>query len=806
MSGAEEFGQLLRRHRRAAKLTQAALAEAAGLSEQAIGLLERGVRRRPYRGTVQALAAAMDLDSEATAALLSAAGGQEGSDASADSRASNADEVASGRAPRQLPPDVADFVGRSAELRRIADALRAVDGQLGPTVVALQGLAGVGKTTLAIHAAHLAADAFPGGQLYIDLQGYGPGGALTASSALRVLLVSLGLKAQAVPVDVDAATELYRSLLAETRMLVILDNASDVGVLNRLLPGGPRCAALVTGRRPLPVGSTSLTVAPLDDDDGLTMLGRIIGSERVGAEAEAARTIVRTSYGLPLIVRLVGARLDRRQDWGLAQVADQVRTSNRRIDHLGVTAAVHDTVASSLEYLQNFPDGTETQAAWAFDLLGLIDATELSQAAVGALLDLSAETTEAVMAQLVDLQLVGSPRPGVYRLHDLLRAVAGERAVRNLAPEERQRAVRRVLDLYLEAAWEMHAVTHPSSERLKRLRPNLQPPPSDSLPERLTWFDTERMSIVALVKQLATLGGEFIAPMVELGFALFGYLEVRARWPEMREISAICRAGAVTLADQSYFEYLGGIADWEQDHFEPALEHFTAGLALAERDGDLKAVARCAMASARAFELIGRYDDAIACAERAVLVSRECGYRYVVGAGEMVLGAVSARLGRMEDAESYFTSSIQQVREDDDLRAAARRHGVAGDAYADVGSHHRAIPHFRAALKIYDKDPGPACIAFVHRRLGTSLLACGSTDEAAEAFDTGLELAQESSDTKEEAKILAQVAELQIFRGRPDAAVKYLTTAAALFEDVGMPEATEIRQRLNALRSVAETK
>lgn len=797
MSDSGEFGRLLRQHRRAAQLTQAALAEAAELSEQAIGLLERGVRKRPYRDTVLALASALGLGPESTAALLSAAGGQEA--------AAAPEAAASDRAPRQLPPDVADFVGRSAELRWIADALSVGGDQPGTTVVAVHGLAGVGKTTLATHAAHLASGGFPDGQLYIDLQGYGPGGALTATAALRVLLVSLGLREQAVPVDVDAASALYRSLLSNTRTLVVLDNVSDLEVLKRLIPDGPRCAVIVTGRRALAAKAPSLQIAPLDDEDALSMLGRIIGSERVGAEAEAARTIVRTSHGLPLIVRLVGARLDRRQDWALAEVARQVGMPNRRIDHLGVTTAVHATVASSLEYLQNLPGDSGKQAASAFDYLGLIDAAELTHTAVGALLDLPAEAIEAVLAQLLELHLVGSPRPGIYRLHDLLRSVAGERALRNLDAETRRLALWRVVGLYLDAAWEVQSGTHPSSERVKAARPRLEPIANDELIALLEWFDFERASVIALANQLATVGGDFTAPLVELGWATFGYFEFRARWPEMREMAMLCQAAAPLRVDQSHFAYLTGIADWEQEHFEAALDHFRAGLALGEQGGDLKAVARCALAVARTLEGLDRFEEAIVSAERAISASEESDYSYGLGAGRMALGALYARCGRMEEAESSLSSSIELARAGGDLQAAARRHGVAGDAYAAAGSHDRAIPHFRAALDIYAIAPGPACLAFVHRRLGTSLLASGSTDEAAGAFDVGLDLARESADLKEQAKILAQLAELQVLRGNPAAAINHLTSAATLFDDLGMPESNELRHRMDELAGAASS-
>ncbi|MEV6411230.1 helix-turn-helix domain-containing protein [Kribbella sp. NPDC051718] len=775
-----DFGQLLRRHRRAAGLTQAALAEAAGLSEQAIGLLERGVRRRPYRATVLALADVLQLGPEDTSALVVAAHGP-------------AETVASDGAPRQLPPDTLDFVGRAEELGLIAQALKK-----SAAVVVLHGLAGVGKTTLAVHAAHLAAGDFPDGQLYIDLQGYGPGSPLTASAALRVLLVSLGMREQAVPVDVDAASKLYRAQLAGRRMLVVLDNASDPELLDLLLPEAPRCVALVTGRRALGIG-TSLEVTPLDDVDSLAMLGSIIGSKRVGAEVEAARTIVRTSHGLPLIVRLVGARLDQRLNWELAQLARQIGDAGRGIDHLGVTAAVQATVTSSLEHLLGSPDSTGPQAAAAFDFLGLIDTAELSQAAVGALLDLPAAKTEAVMAHLVDLHLVGSPQPGGYRLHDLLRAVAGERAARNLSADERRLAVLRVAELYTLAAWRCHKLTHKTGDRIKLTKLPVGEPSVDSLPARLAWLDAERASIVALIRQLGALGGGFADPLIELGYSLFGYFDARARWPEMREVAIIARAAARTAADQAYFEYYGGIADWEQDRFEAALTRFTAGLSIAEQGSDTRGVVRCAFAVARTFEHLGRLEEAIPFAERAIEASRESGYEYGLGSGLLALGALHARVGRVAEAESCFEQSIGFALADDDLRAAARREGTAGDTYADTGNHELAIAHFRASLNLYVTAPGPACNTFVHRRLGTSLLARGELESAAEAFDAALALAREGANKSEEAKVLADLADLQLARGQSSAAVESLNIAADLFDELGRPESAGIRARLATL-------
>jgi tetratricopeptide (TPR) repeat protein len=157
------------------------------------------------------------------------------------------------------------------------------------------------------------------------------------------------------------------------------------------------------------------------------------------------------------------------------------------------------------------------------------------------------------------------------------------------------------------------------------------------------------------------------------------------------------------------------------------------------------------------------------------------------------------RVGRTAEAESCFGSAIELACEAGDTRSAARREGIAGEAYAAAGNHRRAIAHFRSSLERHRSAPDPNGVVFVHRRLGTSLLACGSTEEAAETLDIALELAKEGSDRTEEAKILAQLAELQLVLDHPEPAIEYLTAAASLFEDLGMPEAADIRSQLAVL-------
>jgi tetratricopeptide (TPR) repeat protein len=356
-----------------------------------------------------------------------------------------------------------------------------------------------------------------------------------------------------------------------------------------------------------------------------------------------------------------------------------------------------------------------------------------------------------------------------------------------------------VLDLYVTQAWECLSLTHRESDRLWRAGVPIAPLDPETLTARLAWFDSECITIFAIVKQLAVAGGEYREALLQLGFALFGYLELRARWPELRELTAICRSLAVSGRDKAWFEYQSGIPDWEQGHFEAALERFSSALAAFEQLVDHRGVARTSFAVARTLERLGRFEEAIPFAEHALATGREVGYRYGEGIGLLALGALLLRVGREAEAESSFGTAIELASEARDTRSAARREGIAGEAYAAAGNHRRAIAHFRSSLERHRSAPDPNGVVFVHRRLGTSLLACGSTEEAAETLDIALELAKDGSDRTEEAKILAQLAELQLVIDHPEAAVEYLTAAASLFEDLGMPEAVDIRSRLAAL-------
>ncbi|WP_051367448.1 AfsR/SARP family transcriptional regulator [Hamadaea tsunoensis] len=342
--------------------------------------------------------------------------------------------VAGSPVPRQLPPDVASFVGRTRELNRIHAALAPTRDGGSPPVVMIYGAAGVGKSTVAIHAAHQLADRYPDGQLYLDLSGYSTGAApLSPGESLARLLRTLGVAA-APSIPVDEAAALFRSAMAERRMLLVLDNAADAVQVRPLRPGGTGCGLVVTGRQPLAGWGDvwAVPIGPLPVDEAVALLARLAGRDRVGAEPEAAAAIARWCEGLPLALRIAAARLVARPGWPLAELRDRLADEHRRLDNLEFDGiGLRSSIAGTYERLFGSADPSARAAAEAFILLSTAGGDELSSSSAARVLARSEAYAERALERLVDAQLLETSAPGTYRMGDLVRLYARERSLQN---------------------------------------------------------------------------------------------------------------------------------------------------------------------------------------------------------------------------------------------------------------------------------------------------------------------------------------------------------------------------------------
>ncbi|MDW6064921.1 NB-ARC domain-containing protein [Streptomyces sp. FXJ1.4098] len=348
------------------------------------------------------------------------------------------------------------------------------DGGGGRPVViaAIDGTGGVGKSSLVIHAAHQLADRFPDGQLYVDLHGATAGlTALDPGEVLGRFLRALGVDGSTVPSSTDEASAQFRSLAAGRRLLVILDNAASVEQVRPLLPAGPGCSALVTSREMLTTleGATHLHLDVLPRDQAVALLERIVGAERVRAEPEEAEAITRLCGGLPLALRIAGARLAARPGRPLRTLVTKLTDVRGRLDELSFgDLAVRTSFQVSYDGFREGRRSDDLDAARAFRLLGALPGPDVSLPVATALLGLSESRTESALERLVDAQLLESPDSIRYHMHDLLRLFATERGEQEDSEAERSTAVARGLSCYLATA--QQAVT-----LLDPLRPGRAP-------------------------------------------------------------------------------------------------------------------------------------------------------------------------------------------------------------------------------------------------------------------------------------------------------------------------------------------
>src|SRR5580693_5876043 len=539
-------------------------------------------------------------------------------------------------APAQLPADVADFTGREDQVKHLCDLLvgGGVDADPGAVRIALvAGSGGLGKTSLAVHAAHRVSGSFPDGQLYVDLLGATPQ-PLPPADVLARFLRDLGVDGRDIPADDDERAARYRTLLAGRRLLVVLDNARDAAQVRPLLPGTASSAVLITTRSRMPdLASTRLVdLNVLADDEALILFTRVVGDERASAEPEATAELLLACAGLPLAIRICAARLNTRSGWTIGAMASRLRDEHRRLDELKVgDMAVRASFQVSFASLRADVQPDAVAPADAFRLLGLWQGPSISSAAAAALFGTPEHLSGDALETLVDTHLLESTSPDRYKFHDLLRVYSSERAVADLSAQARDAAVGRLLHWYMRTSDAAGTAVAPHGYNIPLEPLGDDPPPLNftGVDDALSWYDSERVNLVAATRQASFVGLHEVA--WRLPAPLFQIFETRGNWVDL-----------VTT-------------------------HRTA-LGSARHVGNRKGEAWVLTNLGYALGMSGD-SEGIGCLEQAVAISREVGDRSGESRAANNLAEVYTRLGRSEEAIDLLRRGLELS------RAAGRRFG-----------------------------------------------------------------------------------------------------------------------------------
>ncbi|GIG62273.1 SARP family transcriptional regulator [Longispora fulva] len=551
-----------------------------------------------------------------------------------------------------LPADLAEFVGRHAEISAAVATLSGTGP--APATLVIVGQPGMGKTSLAVHLGHRVRDQFPDGQLYVNLRG--PQG--DPETVLGSFLRALG-RTGPLPDNLAERSALYRSALADQRILVVLDDAASERQVRPLLPGSGTCAVLVTSRANLAgLGTHRLVLEPLGEEYALTLLAGVVGRDRVTAELDAAGEIVHLCGYLPLAVQIAAMRLSTRPHWSLERLARALRDEHRRLDELAV-GDLELRASLALSY-----DGLPAAARVGFRRLGLVGAADVPSWVVAALLDVGPEDADDVLDELVDVHLL-EPHPGQpdgsvrYRMHDLPRLYARERAEAEDPAEVRLAAVRRVFDAYLDIAGRANAAL--ASDFVGA------PPPSaprwalpDGLAEELCaapldWFETERASIVSAVGQAVELGDAATAGGLAAASATF--FEVRNYFDDWqrthRAALDLCAARGDALTAVPLRRNLGELHTI-QDNYDLAVEHFSTALVDARALGLTGQEAACLAGLGYLRRVLGQYAAATEAFTEAARLGRELRNPACEVYATLGLGVICRETGRAAESTAHY--------------------------------------------------------------------------------------------------------------------------------------------------------
>jgi len=655
-----------------------------------------------------------------------------------------ADEPFSPVVPRQLPAPVRNFVGRATELKRLsALAEEAAGGWATVVISAIGGMAGAGKTALAVHFAHQAVSRFPDGQLYVNLRGFGPSGTPVASAeALRGFLGALGMAAEQVPAGLEAQVGLYRSLTADRRLLIVLDNAHDVDQVRPLLPGSPGCLVLVTSRATqaglaVSEGAELVALDVLADEEAYDLLSGRLGAERVAAEPAAVSELIRLCARLPLALAVAAARAAGQPAQPLAAVAAELREAEGRLDALDAgdpAASVRAVFSWSYQQLSS-------EAARLFRLQGIHPGPDITAPASASLAGCGPGEVRRLLGELTGAHLLAEHVPGRYACHDLLRAYAADLAHATDGHAECGAASRRMLQHYLHTAGAAALLLNPSRKpvTLDPIPPGVTPERLDDYQQALTWFEAERQVLISAVSLAARAG--FDACAWQLPWAMSNFLDWQGHWHEWAAIERTAVGAATRLGDlggQSMARRALASAYTRLGDYDQAGAHLADCLELGRQSGDRSGQASVLQTLSWLFGEQGRYADALGHAKQALALFQAIGNHSGQASALNNAGWYHIMLGQPQQARTLCRQALALHRRLGEHHGQASSWDSLGYAEHHLGNHAEAARCYSRALSVYRQLGNRQYEANTLIRLGDTRSAGGDIEAAREAWQQAL--------------------------------------------------------------------
>lgn len=677
--------------------------------------------------------------------------------------------------PAQLPADVAGFTGRTAELAQLDSLLpappatrdgsaetrggstRTRDDAMTVAVLVLDGAPGVGKSALVTHWAHRVRGRFPDGQLYVDLRGYSPGSPMPSLDALASSLHAFGVRGEQVPSDLAEVATVYRSMTADKRLLVVLDNAADSEQVRPLLPSGGGSLALVTSRDYLGGlvardGARRMDLSVLPAADAHALMASLLGAERVAAEPEATAELVALCDCLPLALRVAAANLIGTPTHRVAHYVARLR-DHERLEALRVPGEAQGAVASALELSYRRRSRLEQRI---FRLAALIPGPEVTVEAAAALAGVSVAAAGRLMRNLAEAHLVIDRGEDRFALHDLLRHFAAARAYEQEPEGERQAALTRWYDFYLSTADAAARLLYPEKSRLPVADVVDTSAPRVSLQDHgaaLAWLDRELPNLVAAVRH----PDESVRRRAwQIADTLRGYFLLQrpvASWLATSQAALAASEADGALLGQAAAHLSLGDLDFKQSRYVQAIAHYDEVMALT-----------------------GRVTIAHVGEERDWLVELQA-------AATNNLGNAHVLCGRLHEAEEQYRQSLALVSQRWPSMAGALQLGNIGDICQATGELERALAHHEQALAFVRAAGSRSAEAVLLQRLGVSHHLLGDLELAAELHTTAIPLHQLAGDRASELETQCCLA--LVYRDAGGPADTLATEALAQARDLG---------------------